>query len=160
MFDGVHRLPGFPDPDSSAGREPAGLTQDQINALPSIMGPVADPDSDSTARVDKAGYVYLWEPGEGIGFWVQAGYVRNGRPRFGQVIDPNDIQWFDLAVFKKKVLHAKKSLNAVRLPSRDDIWNVTSEAENREARTQCWPGDGDGIGGACHASDDPDIDIV
>lgn len=160
MLDGVHRLSGFLEHDASAGMESAGLTQDEINALPSIMGPVADPDSDSIARVDKAGYVYLWEPGEGIGFWVQAGYVRNGRAKFGQVIDPSDIQWFNLAVFKKKVLHAKKSLNAVRLPSRDDIWDVASEAENQEARAQYRPGDSGGIGGAYHASDDPDTDIV
>ncbi len=160
MLDGVQRLSAFLDPDPAIGREPSGLTQDEINALPSIMGPVADPNSDSTARVDSAGYVYLWEPGEDIGFWVQAGYVRNGRPRFGQVIDPNDIQWFNLALFKKKVLQAKKSLNAVRMPNADDIWDVANEADNRGARAQRRTEDGDVIGGVSHASDDPDIDIV
>ena len=160
MLDGVHHIPGSIDHHSANGREPVGLTQSEINALPSIMGPVTDPDSDSTARVDKAGYVYLWEPDEGIGFWVQAGYVRSGRPRFGQLIDPNDIQWFDLAVFKKKLLRAKESINAVRLPSRDDIWNVTSDTGKRDTQTLYDAGESGRTAGTYHASGDSDADII
>lgn len=128
MLEPMQLFFGFRDGNPGKGREPAGLTQKEINALPSIMGPVVDPDGDSTARVDRAGYVYLWEPNEHLGFWVQAGYVRSGRPRFGQVIDPNEIQWFNLAVYKKKLLRVKTRINAPQLPSSDDIWDVASDA--------------------------------
>jgi hypothetical protein len=171
MLDPVRPVSGFLDANPGDRTEPAGLTQADIDALPSIMGAVSDPAGDSTARMDKAGYVYLWEPGDnGIGFWVQAGYVRNGRQRFGQVIDPNDIKWFELAAYKKKVLRAKKSLSAVRLPSRDDIWDVTSgdvtsgdvtsEAERRETLVQRWTGEGDSNGGAYGAPNDADSDMI
>lgn len=157
MIEGLHGLAGLPHSDSHGVRELAGLSQQAINALPSIMGPVTDPDSDSTARVDRGGYVYLWEPGEGIGFWVQAGFVRNLRQKFGQMIDPNDIQWFDLAVFRKKLARAKKSLNAVRMPDGDDTWNTTRDGEHREARAYRFADDDDGIDGSVHPPDDADI---
>lgn len=159
MLDGVHRISGLPDL-LPAERRPGGLTQAEINALPSIMGPVADPDVDSTARVDKAGYVYLWEPDEGTGFWVQAGYLRNGRPRFGQVIDPNDIQWFNLALFKKKLAQAKRSLNAVRPPSDADTWDVAAKQDSRGGWTGHSGGDDDAIGRTYRAAEDSDLDIV
>jgi hypothetical protein len=162
MLDPVRPVFGFPDANSDDQTGPTSLTQADIDALPSIMGAVSDPEGDSTARVDRAGYVYLWEPGGGIGFWVQAGYIPNGRQRFGQVIDPNDIKWFELAAYKKKVLRAKKSVSAVRLPSSDDIWDVTSEDESRESYAHRWVGNGDTGGGVPAAGtmarydDDPD----
>lgn len=160
MLDGLHHIPGFTDLLPVEGRRPAVLTQAEINALPSIMGHVPDPDSDSTARVDKDGYVYLWEPDENIGFWVQAGYLRGGRPRFGQLIDPNDIQWFNLAVFKKKLAQAKKSLNGVQLSSDTDTWDVTAEQESPRDRVSYRGADDDTIGTNYRAAGDSDLDIV
>ena len=144
MLDPIRFLSGHLDTNSGARTEPVGLRQAEIKALPSIMGPVGNPDGDTTARVDKAGYVYLWEPGHPSGFWVQAGYVRHGRPRFGQVIDPNDIQWFELGIYKKKLHQAKNSINAVRLPGQDDIWDVAREPGSREFQEQGWTEDGGG----------------
>jgi hypothetical protein len=156
MLDAVRLLSAYLDANSGTQAEPAGLTQAEINALPSIMGPVSDPDSDSTARVDKAGYVYLWEAGATFGFWVQAGYVRYGRPRFGQVIDPNDIQWFELGTYKKKLLRAKNSVNAVQLPNQDDIWDVARDGASGNAGEQSRTEEGGGP--AYQAPDDADID--
>lgn len=157
MLDPIRFLSGYLDAAPGGRTESPGLKQSDIKALPSIMGPVDNPDSDTTARVDKAGYVYLWEPGHPFGFWVQAGYVRHGRPRFGQVIDPNDIQWFELGIYKKKLLQAKDSVNAVRLPSQDDIWDVAREPERGNSPAQNWTeefGDGPRHG----VPDDGDID--
>ena len=160
MLDAVRLLSGYLGANPGARTEPAtGLTQSEINALPSIMGPVSDPDTDSTARVDRAGHVYLWESGYPLGLWVHAGYVRHGRPRFGQVIDPNDIQWFELGIYKKKLLQAKSSVKAVRLPGQDDTWDVAKEARGRDPSVQNWSGEGGG-GAAYGAPDDADIDIT
>jgi hypothetical protein len=106
--------------------ERAKLSQAQIQALPSILGDTAPPKGDTAARVDPGGNVYRWEPGGEGGFWVQAGYVRSGRLRFGQPIDPNDIKWFDILTYKKKMLMAKKSVTAIQLDIRDDSWDAAS----------------------------------
>ena len=161
MLDAVRLVSSFLDTNSGDRTERTNLTQADIDALPSIMGPVSDPENDSTARMDRAGYVYLWEPGDdGIGFWVQAGHVWNGRQRFGQVIDPNDIKWFELAAYRKKVLRAKKSLSGVRLPGGDDIWDAAREAESRRTLVQRWTEEDDSSGGTYGASPDADNDIL
>jgi hypothetical protein len=155
MLDAVRLLSGYLDTGARTGS--AGLTQSEIKTLPSIMGPVSNPDGDTTARVDKTGQVYLWEPGHPFGLWVHAGYVRHGRPRFGQVIDPNDIQWFELGIYKKKLLHAKNSVNAVELPRQDDIWDVAREPErNSDSLGQGWREEGGGP--RYGVPDDADID--
>jgi hypothetical protein len=82
--------------------------------------------------------------------------VRNGRPRFGQVIDPNDIQWFELGIYKKKLLRAKNSVNAVKLSGQDDIWDVTSEAQGRDVSAQSWV-EGGGGEAAYGTRDDGDL---
>jgi hypothetical protein len=160
MLDPVRPASGLLDTSSSDRWEPKGLTQGEIDILPSVLGPVSDPQSDSTARIDRAGYIYLWEvDADGAGFWVQAGYVRNGRQRFGQVIDPDEIRWFELAVYKKKVLRAKKSLNSARLPAHDDIWDATNQDESNEAFARRWAGDS-GTGNVSPGSgldNDPDM---
>ena len=169
MFDPVRLVSSILNDSAPDRSDLPNLTQNQINRLPSIMGPVSDPDSDSTARMDRSGYVYLWESGnDGVGFWVQAGYVRHGRQRFGQLIDPNDIKWFELAAYKKKLHRAKMSINAVRLPGGDDVWDATREVDSREALVQRWSEEGDGGGeryqdsggGGYEVPEGNDVDLI
>lgn len=114
MFEIFSRLPQFLLPDALRAVDYGLQSQEQIRALPTILGVLQPPEDDLTERVDQNGRVYRWELSpDGPGFWAQAGYVRGHRQRFGQVIDANDIKWFDLKTYHKSVSSAARRVGSV-----------------------------------------------
>jgi hypothetical protein len=162
MIDPVRALINSTEINQTDRTERIKPAQARIDALPSILGTTNLPHGDTTARIDAAGYVYRWESAaDGAGFWAQAGRLISGRPRFGQVIDPNDIKWFDMAIYKKKMQAARKKVSAVQLESRDEIWDAARGSGAEPAYTGVVDDDGKGgMRATASSAEDADQDKI
>jgi hypothetical protein len=109
-------LPSFDGmlPISAGEAETEQQAQTRISSLPNIRGVLHQREGDLTERVDGFGRVYRWEAfREGVGLWVYAGFLRPGRQRLAQPIDPGDIRWLDMKAYRTRMTIAARRIKAV-----------------------------------------------